>query len=99
MMFRTEMIENPDQSYDVVFYLEVQNFDTETALDFLARSKGFKRIRNIVLVGAVTVTIPLSQILAKTDRYAMSYVFFGSHSQQLEYSSLSQGSLGVISPS
>ena len=98
-MFRTEMIENPDQSYDVVFYLEEQNFDTETALDFLARSKGFKRIRNIVLVGAVTVTIPLSQILAKTDRYAMSYVFFGSHSQQLEYISLSQGSLGVISPS
>lgn len=98
-MYRTEMIENSDQSYDVVFYLEERDFSTEAALDFLTHSKGFKKIRNIILVGAVTVTIPLSQVLAKTARYAMSYVFFGTYSQQLEFISLSQGSLGVISPS
>lgn len=98
-MYRTEMIENSDQSYDVVFYLEERDFSTEAALDFLTHSKGFKKIRNIILVGAITVTIPLSQVLAKTDRYAMSYVFFGTYSQQLEFISLSQGSLGVISPS
>lgn len=99
-MFRTEMIENADRSYDVVFYLEDNGYSTEAALEFLTKSRGFKKIRNIVLVGAVTVTIPLSQVVAKkADRYAMSYVFFGTNNQQLEYISVSQGSLGVISPS
>lgn len=98
-MFRTEMIENPDCSYDVFFYLSDVDVLTESALEFLTKSPGFRKIRNVVLVGAVTVTIPLSQVLAKTDRYAMSYLFFGTHSQQLEYISLTQGSLGVISPS
>ncbi len=98
-MYRTEMIENPDRSYDIVFYLSEYNVSTEAALEFLTKSPGFRKIRNIVLVGAVTVSIPLSQVLSKTDRYAMSYVFFGTYSQQLEYISVTQGSLGVISPS
>ncbi|MBE7041894.1 MAG: glycoside hydrolase [Ruminococcaceae bacterium] len=98
-MFRTEMIENSDHSYDVVFYLSDYNASTEAALEFLTKSPSFRKIRNIVLVGAITVVIPLSQVVSKSDRYAMSYVFFGTYSQQLEYISVTQGSLGVISPS
>lgn len=98
-MFRTEMIENPDCSYDVLFYLSDMDLSTESALEFLTKRPGIRKIRNVVLIGAVTVTIPLSQVLAKTDRYAMSYLFFGTYGQQLEYISLTQGSLGVISPS
>lgn len=98
-MFRTEMIENADRSYDVFFYLSDYQISTEAALEFLTKSPSFRKIRNIVLVGAVTVTIPLSQVLSNTPRYAMSYVFFGTHSQQLEYISITQGALGVVSPS
>lgn len=98
-MFRTEMIQNSDRTYDIVFYVNERDPSTEAALEFLTKSRGFRRIRNIILVGAATVTIPLSQVFAEPNRYAMSYLFFGTQGQQLEYISLAQGALGVVSPS
>ena len=45
------------------------------------------------------ISIPYSQVIAKGPRYAMSYIYFGSNASQMEYISLAQDTLAVISPS
>ncbi len=88
--------------YDLVLCFD--KFDTEFARELLARRKKYPdtiRIRMVkfVVAGALALTIPFSQITAKGPRYAMSYLYFGSLADQIEYISLSQDTLAVVSPS
>ena len=88
--------------YDLVLYFE--KFDTEFAQELIGWRKkvpGTMRIRMVkfVVAGVLAFTIPFSQIVAKGPRYAMSYLYFGSLSDQIEYISLAQETLAVVSPS
>lgn len=91
-----------DDVYDLV--LRFDKFDAEFARELMAGRKKYPdiiRIRMVkfVVAGALALTIPFSQITAKGPRYAMSYLYFGSLADQIEYISLSQDTLAVVSPS
>ena len=94
---------NSDQTYDMVVILNTTIFSEEFSKEFLDACKDAKnkklRFIKFVIAGALVLTIPFSQAIAKGPRYAMSYIYFGSHSQQLEYISLAQDTLAVVSPS
>lgn len=91
--------------YDLVLYFDNLNqFDTEFARELTGPGRKYPdniRIRMVkfVAAGALALTIPFSQITAKGPRYAMSYLYFGSLSDQMEYISLAQDTLAVVSPS
>ena len=97
------LVKNLDGTYDIVisiypecsaeFSRELATFDSEIP------SK--KRIRAIkfVVAGLIAVSIPFYCLGAKNQRYAMSYVYFGSNATQLEYIGLAKNTLSSVSPS
>ena len=99
-----------DDRMDLVLYLVDEDWQQEFSLEFLTErvrrnltKEQLKSLRiravKIVLAGALILTIPLSQALARGPRYAMSYVYFGSMADQMEVITLAQDTLAVVSPS
>ena len=80
-------------SCNVEFAKEIANFDGEFP------SKKKIRAVKIIIAGLIAVSIPFYCLGKKNDRYAMSYVYFGTNASQLEYISLAQDTLSAISPS
>ena len=105
LRYGTLMQQNSDGSFDLVIYIDqAEDFKLEFAKELSVFKKGWlnnKKLRfiKIVLAGTLIFSIPFSQIAAKGPRYAMSYIYFGSNASQLEYISLAQDTLAVISPS
>lgn len=95
---------NDDASYDLLVYIDegepLAEFAGELTQNWKTWLKG-KKIRTVkfVVAGVLLFSIPFSQVIAKGPRYAMSYIYFGSYAQQMEYIALAQDTLSVISPS
>lgn len=94
---------NSDGTYDIILSLYptcAVEFSKEIAtIDGDIPSK--KRIRavKIVIAGLIAISIPFYSLGNKNQRYAMSYVYFGTHASQLEYIALAQNTLSAVSPS
>lgn len=99
---RVKLEQVQGEVYDLVLY--IGSFNEEFAKELMERKEKVPdkmRIRMVkfVVAGVLAFTIPFSQIIAKGPRYAMSYLYFGSLSDQLEYISVAQDTLSVVSPS
>lgn len=94
---------NHDGTYDIVLSLYPScavEFSKElTTIDGDIPSKKKIRAVKIVIAGLIAVSIPFYCLSNKNQRYAMSYVYFGSHANQLEYIALAQNTLSAVSPS
>lgn len=100
---------NRDGSLDIILYVTAE----EMALDFSALKKIFtshghekrrvaliRRVK-IVIAGTVVLSIPFSFFakVGANERYAMSYVYYGTGEAQLESVSAAEDTLSVVSPS
>ncbi|MDP4109747.1 MAG: glycosyl hydrolase family 18 protein, partial [Bacillota bacterium] len=109
------MRQNYDGSCDIIIYIDrldaefaYEFLNGKLLHGFLSKAEGAKKIvavRSIKLVvaGGLILSIPFSQFASKalyeSRRYAMSYVYFGSASQQIQNVSLSYNTLNTVSPS
>ena len=104
-MFRTNslLVKNFDGTYDLVISLYPPcsaEFSRElTTIDGDMPSKKKIRAVKIVIAGFIAVSIPFYSLGSKSQKYAMSYVYFGTHASQLEYIALAKDTLSAISPS
>lgn len=104
--YKAWLEKNSDGTFDAVIYINsMEDFSVEFAKE-LSKGRGWDRLKDkklrfikIILAGTLILSIPFSQVTAKGPRYAMSYIYFGSQSSQLEYISLAQDTLAVVSPS
>lgn len=100
---------NKDGSLDILLYVTAE----EMAMDFSAFKKIFSSFHEekkkvalvrkvkIIIAGTVVLSIPFS-FFAKVgadERYAMSYVYYGTGQAQLESVSPAEDTLSVVSPS
>ncbi len=106
-----EFVFNGDGTYNCYIFLGKK--DAEFAADFLNNKKGksvfdiiFKskltvRTVKFVLASSLILSIPLASISAGrlTERYAMSYVYFGSSATQIKNVLNSKDTISVVSPS
>jgi spore germination protein YaaH len=95
---------NFDGTYNLVIFLNIENSKTEFSNDLIGKSLSkLKNIKianiKIVIASTLIITIPFSQVFAEKNRYIMSYVYFGSYEKQIEYISLAEDTIGVVSPS
>ena len=99
----TMLSKNTDGTYDIIISLYPPcsaEFSKElTTMDGGMPSKKKIRAVKIVVAGLIAVSIPFYCLSNKNQRYAMSYVYFGSHSSQLEYIALAKNTLSAVSPS
>ncbi len=100
---------NRDGSLDIIIYITTE----EMALDFNALKKLFwsgaestdrialVRKVKIVIAGTLILSIPFSFFakVGASDRYAMSYVYFGTGEAQIESVEGAKDTLSVVSPS
>ncbi len=100
---------NRDGSLDIILYIKAE----EMALDFnilkrlfWSRAESTDRIAlvrkvKIVIAGTLILSIPFSFFakVGASDRYAMSYVYFGTGEAQIESVSKAEDTLSVVSPS
>ena len=100
---------NRDGSLDIILYITAE----EMALDLSALKKLFwskaettdrialVRKVKIVIAGTLILSIPFSFFakVGASDRYAMSYVYFGTGEAQIESVSKAEDTLSVVSPS
>lgn len=100
---------NRDGSLDIILYIKAE----EMALDFNAlknlfwsKAESADRIAlvrkvKIVIAGTLILSIPFSFFakVGASDRYAMSYVYFGTGEAQIESVSKAEDTLSVVSPS
>ncbi len=100
---------NRDGSTDILLYLSSEEF----SLDFSAiknklfehtshiKNVAFVRKVRIIIAGTIVVSIPFSFFarVGANERYAMSYVYYGSGEAQIESVSDSMDTLSVVSPS
>lgn len=104
-MFRTNslLVKNFDGTYDLIISLYPPcsaEFSRElTTIDGDMPTKKKIRAVKIVIAGFIAISIPFYSIASKDKRYAMSYVYFGTHASQLEYIALAKDTLSAISPS
>ncbi len=94
---------NSDGTYDIILSLYPScavEFSKEIAtIDGDIPSKKKIRAVKIVIAGLIAISIPFYSLGNKNQRYAMSYVYFGTHASQLEYIALAQNTLSAVSPS
>ncbi len=99
----TMLSRNHDGTYDIILSLYPTcsaEFSRElTTIEGDMPSKKKIRAVKIVIAGLVALSIPFYCLGSRNKRYAMSYVYFGSHTSQMEYIALAQDTLSVISPS
>ncbi len=100
---------NNDGSLDIILYVSPEEF----SLDFSAFKKLFlagveekKRVAlvrrvKIIIAGTIVLSIPFSFFarVGANERYAMSYVYYGTGEAQLESVSRAMDTLSVVSPS
>lgn len=93
---------NPDGTFDIIISVYpdcLVEFSNELSqFDGLIVKKKIRAVK-IIIAGIIAVSIPFYCFSTKNSRYAMSYVYFGSHSSQLEYIALAQDTLSTVSPS
>lgn len=99
----SSLIKNSDGTYDIVISVYPAS-SAEFSKELTFSEGGIpskKKIRavKIVIAGLIAVSIPFYSLSKNNRRYAMSYIYFGSHSSQLEYVALAQESLSAVSPS
>lgn len=95
-------IKNYDGTYDIIIslYPDCQEEFSKELSDtgtFLPRRK--IRSVKIIMAGLLAISVPLYCFSSKNSRYAMSYVYFGTQTSQMEYIALAKDTLSVISPS
>ncbi|MBQ6998344.1 MAG: S-layer homology domain-containing protein [Clostridia bacterium] len=99
----TMLSKNADGTYDIIISLYPPcsaEFSRElSTIDGDMPSKKKIRAVKIVVAGLIAVSIPFYSLSNKNQRYAMSYVYFGSHASQLEYIALAKNTLSAVSPS
>lgn len=94
---------NSDGTYDLILslypYCAVEFSKELATIDGDIPSKKKIRAVKIVIAGLIAVSIPFYSLGNRQQRYAMSYVYFGTHASQLEYIALAQNALSAVSPS
>jgi spore germination protein YaaH len=104
MNIHKRLEQNFDGTYNLVITLDLENENSEFSKAFFEKSKKkLKEIKlnhiKIIVATTLTITIPFSQVFAEKVRYVMSYVYFGTYEQQIEYISISEDIVSVVSPS
>ncbi len=108
-IMQTYYRKNGDGSLDIILYISAE----EMALDFSSLKKLFwsgaertdrialVRKVKIVIAGTLVLSIPFSFFakVGANDRYAMSYVYFGTGEAQIESVAKAEDTLSVVSPS
>lgn len=99
----SSLVRNSDGTYDIVisvYPFSATEFSKElTFYEEAMPSKKKIRAVKIVIAGLIAISIPFYSLSKSKQRYAMSYIYFGSHSSQLEYVALAQEALSAIFPS
>jgi len=97
------LAKNPDGTYDLIISLYPTcsaEFSKElTSFEGSIPPKRKIRAVKIVIAGIIAVSVPFYSLTAMKKKYSMSYVYFGTHSSQLEYIALAQDTLSAVSPS
>lgn len=97
------LTKNHDGTFDLIFSV-YPDCHTEFSKELTATDGGLppkNKIRavKIIIAGLISISIPFYCLSAQKKKYAMSYVYFGSHASQLEYIALAQDTLTAVSPS